>query len=147
MPSTVTVKTTPHKYPKRVSMRVGLLAPEVAHPGTDLTAGEILEVHEFGLGDVPERSVIRAGFDELQGEIEAIALQQMQIAGPAVGAERTAMKAAAMFQNRMAAGLEPGLADSTIKSKERRGIAPPYKPLIETGLIKSLIVGDVEIVD
>ncbi len=144
MPSTVRVKATKPNFPKRVVMRVGLLEPDVPHPGSDLSAGDILEVHEFGLGTAPERSVVRAGYDELHEQIEEIALQQMQI-DPVLGAERTALKAAAMFQNRMAAGLSPGLADSTIKSKERRGISPPYKPLIETGLIKSLIVGDAEV--
>jgi hypothetical protein len=144
MPSTVSVKVNKPKWPGRVTIRVGLLEPDVSHPGTDLSAGEILEAHEFGLGNVPERSVIRAGFDELHEEIEQIALQQMQL-DPALGAERVAMKAAAMFQNRMTAGLSPDLAESTKKRKEARGISAPYKPLIETGLLKSLIVGDAKV--
>jgi hypothetical protein len=89
--------------------------------------------------------MIRAGFDELHEQIEAIALEQMQI-DPLLGAERTAIKAAAMFRNRVTAGLRPGLADSTIESKERRGIKAPYKPLIETGVLRSSIVGDAEVV-
>jgi hypothetical protein len=152
MPSTVTVKTTQPKWPKKATIRVGCLGPDQYHPpepGTKqkggITIKGLFETHEFGLGNVPERSMIRAGFDELHEQIEAIALEQMQI-DPLLGAERTAIKAAAMFRNRVAAGLQPDLAGSTIKSKERRGIKPPYKPLIETGVLRSSIVGDAEVV-
>jgi len=151
MPSAVTVKTNKPKWPKKATIRVGCLQPGAAHPpeagtkGRPITVGELFAIHEFGLGDQHERSMIRAGFDEMHEQIEAIALEQMQI-DPVLGAERTAIKAAAMFRNRVAAGLRPGLAERTIKSKERRGIKPPYKPLIETGVLRSSIVGDAEVV-
>ena len=150
MPSTVNVKTSKPKWPKRATIRVGCLQPDVYHPVAEgeksaMTVKGLFETHEFGLGNVPERSMIRAGFDQLHEQIEAIALEQMQI-DPLLGAERTAVKAAAMFRNRVTEGLSPDLADSTIKSKERRGIKAPYKPLIETGVLRSSIVGDAEVI-
>jgi hypothetical protein len=153
MASTVTVKAKPAKWPKRVDIRVGILEPEAPHapaPGTKqgpITIGGLAETHEFGLGNVPERSFIRAGFYELQGEIRIIAREQMTgPAGPIVGAKRTAVKAAALFRNRMTDGIEPDLADVTKRRKEARKIKPPWKPLIETSALKSSIVGDVEVV-
>jgi len=151
MPSAVTVKTSKPRWPKKATIRVGCLQPEAQHaaaPGTKgkgISIGELFATHEFGLGNVPERSMIRAGFDQLHEEIEAIALEHMQI-DPLLGAERTAVKAAAMFRNRVTDGLSPALADSTIKSKKRRKIEAPYKPLIETGVLRSSIVGDAEVI-
>jgi hypothetical protein len=154
MASTVTVKAKPAKWPKRVDIRVGILEPEASHapaPGTKqgpITIGELAEKHEFGLGNVPERSFIRAGFDQLQEQIRTIAREQMTSpAGAVLGAERTAVKAAALFRNRLTDGIEPGITNpQTIASKQRRGFKPPYKPLIETGVLKSSIAGDVEVI-
>ena len=147
MSSTVRVKVNKLKWPKRVTMRVGILQ-DTQHntpDGESISIMGLAETHEFGLGTAFERSFIRAGYDVLHEEIEAIALQQMQI-DPVLGAERTAVKAAAMFRNRMSDGLEPDLTEQTKQRKEKRNIHPPYKPLIETGVLKSAIAGDAEVV-
>jgi len=154
MGSTVAIKVKPVSWPKQIDIRVGILEPEAPHapaPGTKgepITIGGLAETHEFGLGNVPERSFIRAGFDQLQEQVRTIAREQMAgPAGPVVGAERTAMKAAALFQNRMAAGqVTPAITNPyTIASKKRRGFEPPYHALIETGVLKSAVAGDVEV--
>lgn len=143
MASRVMVRAVKPKLPKQVTIRVGILNGDAQH-GDGITIGELAAVHEFGLGDVPERSFIRAGFDELQADIRAIAVEQMTgPGGMVVGAELTAVKAAAMFQNRISDGLSPDLAEST---KRRRKGPGPYTPLIDTGVLKSSIAGDVEVV-
>lgn len=147
MASRVVVKATKPKYPKRVTIRVGILDGDAPHEDAGITIGELAATHEFGLGNVPERSFIRAGFDEYEQQIRSIAVEQMAgPAGVAVGAELTAVKAAALFRNRITDGLSPDLAESTKRRKEARGIKPPYRPLIETGVLRSSIVGDVEVV-
>lgn len=156
MPSKVVVKTNESKpLPKQVSIRVGCLGPDEFHPTAPgekpfggMTIKGLFETHEFGLGNVPERSMVRGGYDLYHEQIEQLFLQQMQANPnePELVAERVAVKAAALFRNRVTDGLSPELAKSTIKSKERRGIKPPYKPLIETGLLRSSIVGDFEVI-
>ncbi|MCK9629667.1 MAG: hypothetical protein M0R37_13880 [Bacteroidales bacterium] len=153
MASRVTVRTKPIAFPRRVDVRVGILEPGDEHEG-GMTVGELAEIHEFGLGDVPDRAPIRSFFDLTKADLVGIASKQFEIAArgradlPAftLAAERVAVKAAAGLRNHIAFGnLEPDLAESTKKSKERRGIKPPWVPLIETGVLRNHYIGDAEV--
>jgi hypothetical protein len=152
MASRVTVKAKPLAFPSKVEVRVGILEPGAEHEG-GMTVGELAEVHEFGLGNVPARAPIRSFFDEKSTSIVDVAAKQFEGAArghadlPAfkLAAERVAVKAAAELRNTIVEGLEPDLADSTKRSKVARGIKPPWIPLIETGVLRNSYVGDAEV--
>jgi hypothetical protein len=152
MASRVTVRTKPIAFPRRVDVRVGILEPGDEHEG-GMTVGELAEIHEFGLGNVPPRAPIRVFFDEKNGEIVDAASKQFEAAArgradlPAftLAAERVAVKAAAVLRNTVVEGLEPDLADSTKRRKVARGIKPPWVPLIETGVLRNHYIGDAEV--
>lgn len=134
----------------KTTIRVGILQPGGAHNDDGLTVGEIAEVHEFGLGHVPERSFIRAWFDMNKAYFRSLAADLMMRAYRATGstrpgAELAALKARAGMQNRIVDFIPPRIADSTARRKERRGFPPPHTPLIETGVLKGSI--DVEVVE
>jgi hypothetical protein len=75
MASRVIVRDTDRGYKKLLarvrkaakdrSITVGIHAEEggAAHDGSGTTVGDIASIHEFGLGNHPERSFIRAWFD------------------------------------------------------------------------------------
>ncbi len=161
--SRVTVRQRQPRYPSDVRVSVGCLEPSAPHEGTELTTGELLEIHEFGKGHVPERSVVRAWFDLHRAEAEAKALELMTTHGPARGAELFAVWAAASMRNRITEGIDPPLAPETIARRLARtpsrkkaantkfkGTQGPtgnltFTPLIDRGILKSSIVGDVEV--
>ena len=128
-----------------IHIRVGILQPGEAHEGDGMTVGGIAETHEFGLGNVPERSFIRAWFDLNARPFARFARDQMALGfkrGSVLrGAELVAVKAAADMRNRITEGLEPELAESTERDKVRRGKRPPYKPLIDRGVLRNSIAG------
>lgn len=110
---------------------------EKGHDGTNKTVGEIAEIHEYGLGNVPERSFIRAWFDANPGKIkEALA----RLMASMVKGNRTKTQvldlygqwAVGQIQQRMAAGIPPEL-------KYREGT-----PLIDTGQLRASISYRVE---
>jgi hypothetical protein len=152
MSSRVTVKTKPVAFPRTVEVRVGILEPGAEHDG-GMSVGELAEVHEFGLGNVPARSPIRTFFDERSASIVDVAAKQFEIAArgradlPAftLAAERVAVKAAAELRNTIVEGLEPDLAESTKERKRARKIKEPWVPLIETGVLRNHYVGDAEV--
>lgn len=152
MTSRVTVKTKPIAFPRKIDVRVGILEPGEEHDG-GMTVGELAEIHEFGLGNVPARSPIRTFFDEGSAKIVDVARQQFEIAAKGradltsfeIAAGRVAVKAAAEIRNRITEGLEPDLADSTKARKRSRKIKEPWIPLIETGVLRNSYVGDSEV--
>lgn len=111
--------------------------------GGDLSLLEVAAVHEFGAGDVPQRSFIRAGVDELLPEIRgtqhALAVQVFQgkVSLP-VALDRLGAKVTALLQNRIARGIAPELAPATVA---RKGSS---KPLVDTGQLKASITWKVE---
>ncbi|HXU01515.1 MAG TPA: hypothetical protein VN903_11005 [Polyangia bacterium] len=105
-----------------------------------LTVAELGAIHEFGAG-VPERSFLRAWFEENQSAVTAQALSRFKVAqaGKATWqqvADQLALWAAAGVQRRIVAGIPPELAQSTI---QRKGSSTP---LINTGVLKSAISGE-----
>ncbi len=52
----------------RKKVQIGILGEE-GHEGSDATVLEIAVFHEFGTVNVPERSFVRAGFDQNEAKI------------------------------------------------------------------------------
>lgn len=128
--------------PQHVQIRAGILEREggETHDKSGLTIVELGTIHEFGApeANIPERSFIRAWFDESQKEIQAMMVGRFQIAmaGKATW-EQVANQAAAWcagsIQKRISKGIEPPLKQATI---DRKGSS---KPLIDTGVLRSSI--------
>jgi hypothetical protein len=113
------------------------------HPNSQLSVQEIALIHELGLG-VPERSWLRAWFDENASRVKA------DMAQAAADVKNGFSKAAALtnmgngwvddIQTRiLSGGVRPALAASTIERKG--GIATP---LLETGTLASAVEVKVE---
>jgi hypothetical protein len=103
-----------------------------------LTNVELAAIHEFGTADIPERSIIRAGFDEGQADLERFVGKEL---GRVVDGSQTVMmglKRAGEFhlgqlKDRVKNGLQPGLADVTIAARRRRvKLSGGEKPLMDT---------------
>jgi hypothetical protein len=106
---------------------------------TPYTLLQVAIVHEFGGGHVPARSFIRATIDEKRAEIHAeqIKAARAVIAGkvtPEVALQRLGAFVVGLVQARIAAGIAPPLAASTLRRKGRKST-----PLILTGQLRSAI--------
>jgi hypothetical protein len=118
-------------------------------PGSALTVADIARFHEFGVSPfqlpsgavhpgIPQRSFIRAWFDESQEFIAATLRSQMQqvIAGK-LTAETASARIALAFEGsvkeRIARGIPPPLSPVTIALKGSS------KPLIDTGQLRSSV--------
>jgi len=106
---------------------------------------EIAEQHEFGLG-VPQRSFLRAWFDENRDEIEKRIVSEFQRAmtegqSHDWAANRLALWLQASIQRRIRNRIAPPLHPRTIAQKTRSGSPGPKDvPLIDTGVLKSAIL-------
>jgi hypothetical protein len=140
------------KLPKRSSKAKKVAAKKAREKAAEqkrLTVVEVATFHEFGLG-VPQRSFLRAFADERQAEIagrlrtisQAIAKGLVRVGGsevkPAVALHRLGAWLAGQVKARISAGLEPALAESTIRKKTRAG-KRGQTPLIDTGQLRSSI--------
>lgn len=127
----------------RMNVKVGVQGSDATKPHGPVTVVDIAAIHEFGLGNNPERSWLRAWFDENQGEATAKLRSGMQnvIAGK-ISIETLGralgLWAQTSMQARIAAGISPGLAAETIARKESS------TPLIDTGVFRSSITFVVE---
>lgn len=123
-----------------LSVTVGIHAEEGAatHEGEAATVAEIGTFHEFGFG-VPQRSFIRAWADENEALNKkrlrkiAEAVKSGHISSPRTGLNRFGILAVGEIQERIANGIEPELAESTIRQKGST------VPLIDTGVLRSSI--------
>jgi hypothetical protein len=129
----------------RYEVVVGVLGDrggDRAEPGSDLTVLDVAIIHEFGAPDadppIPERSFVRAYVDENHDQIRA--WLRAGVARVFAGAitvrqafETLGAQVAAGIQARIAAGIDPPLADSTV---ERKGSSVP---LIDTGQLRSSV--------
>ena len=107
------------------------------------TVADVASIHEFGLGNVPERSFVRGWADENRQDNE----RTMRKIGEAVvrgdygvneGLERAGLVFAASMQQRIRGGIPPELSPATIA---RKGSSTP---LIDTGQLVSSITHKVE---
>jgi hypothetical protein len=116
--------------------------------GSALTVAEIAAIHEFGLG-VPERSWLRAFVDENRDKLsDMLATTAKLIAEgkyPAdVAMNRFGLAVVGMVKERITAGIEPGLAESTKLEKMRvTGGNAKDTPLIRFGQFVSAIAHEV----
>jgi hypothetical protein len=124
----------------KLELSVGIQGRQAteAHKQTEgLTVAALGAIHEFGLG-VPERSWLRAWFDENQGEIA----EDLRKAGRGILLGRftrerileiLGLKYAGQIQARIASNIPPALAPSTVA---RKGSSVA---LIDTGQLRSAI--------
>lgn len=130
------------------AIAVGILAAQGAeqHGDDDLTVIQIAIWNEFGTDKIPARSFIRAWFDENEKRCreQLAALLPSVVSGQRTKAqvlELLGVKWVGEIQARIAAGIDPANAESTIA---RKGSS---KPLIDTGVLRSSIsykVGEAE---
>ena len=115
-------------------VEVGVLGQQASakHPNSKLTVGELAAVHEFGLGNVPERSFIRGFVDDEQQQVlfRIGELARRVAAGAMTPLEyRAAVNRLLVggIRARMDEGIPPALLPETINRKE----GPPV-PLEDT---------------
>lgn len=115
--------------------------------GGGLTCRDLAEIHEFGLGNVPARSFVRAYFDanrerlrDMLGVLMRKAIERAIKSGaPIDDAIRTSiltklgLKMQTEMQARIARGIDPPLDERTVA---RKGSSTP---LIDTGQLRSSI--------
>ena len=130
-------------------VKVGILsdAPKKAREGG---AGrysllEVAIVHEFGApaANIPQRSFIRATIDERAADIARLQLVVAQrVAMGEIteeqGLSQIGAKVASWIKARIADGIAPPLAESTVRRKKST------KPLVDTGQLRSAITHAVE---
>lgn len=127
----------------KVHLKVGVFStdPKKNHKGDisgSVTVLMVAEWMEFGTATIPARSFIRAWFDENEAANKILIASALRaVARGAItkqaAMERLGLKFVGGIQARMAAGIPPPLADSTIK---RKGSSTP---LIDTGQLRSSI--------
>jgi len=141
------------RLPKSMVLKVGVMRPGEQHNEQGTTVGQIAAAHEFGLGNVPQRSFVRRWFDEEEQAFSRLAAGLMAqgfaggFAGLRQALELAGVKAAAGIKNFITEGrATPAITNPrTIASKERRGFFPPYTPLVETGALRNSIDSEVEV--
>ena len=158
------VKVPPLVAPQRITITAGVHGDEgseqheqdVANdigrsaPG-HLTVADVATFHEFGVSPfqmkngemhpgIPQRSFVRAWFDESQAFItETLRSQMTLVVAGKLTAEKASARIALAFEGsmkqRIARGIEPPLAASTI---EKKGSS---KPLIDKGQLRAAVRG------
>ena len=130
-------------------VKVGILsdAPKKARKGSagKLSLLEVAIVHEFGApaANIPQRSFIRATIDERAADIARLqrVVAQRVAMGKITeeqGLAQIGAKVAGWIKARIADGIAPPLAESTVRRKKST------KPLVDTGQLRSAITHAVE---
>ena len=121
-----------------LTLNVGILEKGGDDHGNGLTVADVATFHEFGTATIPERSFIRAWYDESFTANKAA--MRAVLAGVTRGQytlrqafEQLGSLFVAQIQARIVAHIPPPLAESTIKAKGSS------TPLIDTGQLKSSI--------
>jgi phage gpG-like protein len=127
------------------TVKVGIFgdAAEEAHEGTPLSNVEIASVHEFGAGNVPQRSFIRSTVDKQERQVRDV---QRRIGRGIVRGTLNEEKGlgllgtflVAEIQKSIQAGIPPELEAAT---SARKGSSTP---LIDTGQLIQSIAWEVE---
>jgi hypothetical protein len=127
-------------------LKVGILGDQAAaaHKDADgATVGEVGEAHEFGLGNVPERSFIRAYVDENKARLAeltkrvATAVAQGKMSAEQ-GMNLLGFQVVGEIQQRMARGIPPALSANYLPRKLRKYPGASL-PLIASGQLRSAI--------
>ncbi len=126
------------------AITVGIHSGEGGAPTAGGAAvADVASIHEFGLGNSPERSFVRAWAEENESENHDVLrkLGELVVKGRNTvddGLEKAGVFFAASMQKRIQGGIPPELAESTI---ERKGSSTP---LIDTGQLIGSITHKVE---
>lgn len=127
------------------AVTVGVHSGEGGAPAGNgaLSVADVATIHEFGLGDNPERSFVRNFADEVRDEatkVEAKLVEgSIRSRRPVEDAlERFGLWLTAKMQKRIRGGIPPALDPATV---ERKGSSTP---LIDTGQLVSSITHKVE---
>jgi hypothetical protein len=109
-----------------------------------LTVVDIAVVHEFGAGNVPERSFIRSTFDAGKSEYTRLlkGVGAKLAANPAylpTALKRMGLKVEGDIKSRIAAGISPALHPLTLARKTRKSGAVATTPLIDSGQLRASI--------
>ena len=132
-------------------IKIGVLAGNAEEPHAapgEATSGEpatVLDVaifNEFGTDTIPERSFLRGWFDESEKGLRDDAGKMMQ---SVIHGQRTrdqilellGQRSVGQIQERIASGIEPDNAPSTIRQKGSS------TPLVDTGVLRSSITYEV----
>ena len=128
------------------TVKVGLLSGDGAEPAGDGDKSllDVATFHEFGIGNNPERSFVRAWFDENINEHKAL---ERKLAESVVKGQNTIESAlekmglllSATMQMRIRGGISPANAESTIR---RKGSSTPL--IGESGSLVANISHEVE---
>ena len=124
-------------------IEVGVLDGERPHGDDAVSILEVAVFNEFGTATIPERSFIRAWFDENEAGLrqDLVKLMQSVVRGqrtPDQILELLGQRCVGQIQARIAAGIAPDNAPSTVA---RKGSSTP---LIDTGALRSSISYRVE---
>jgi len=116
----------------------GIHVEQGAQERGEITVVDIGAIHEFGLGHAPERSFIRATFDDKRAALlETLRKGYKQIVKGKLTPDTVVGLAGAQYvaevQKRIVAGIAPPNTPQTIK---RKGSSTP---LVDTGVLKSAI--------
>lgn len=103
-----------------------------------ITLIEIAIIHEFGLGDVPQRSFIRATIDERKADIERLLVSRARLvlAGKITAdqaLDQVGAKVAGWVVEKIDSNIAPALAESTVEEKGS-SVA-----LVDTGQLKASV--------
>jgi hypothetical protein len=161
------VKIPPVPAPTQITITVGIHGDDGAEHheeraandigravGGDLTVAQVGTFHEFGVepfqmpsgamhAGIPQRSFIRAWYDESQEFVRETLMSQMKlvIKGKLTAekaGERIALAFEGSMKRRISKGIAPPLAASTIEAKGSS------KPLIDQGQLRNSIRGKAE---
>lgn len=118
------------------TVKVGIFESEGAADHGGVSVLEVAIWNEFGTENIPSRSFVRAWFDENQAKCQQAITAMMRAAAQGKYTTNQALELLAQrfvgeMQKRIAAGIEPANAPSTVA---RKGSS---KPLINTGQLRS----------
>jgi hypothetical protein len=125
-----------------VEITAGIHEAEGSADHDGLTNAELGSIHEFGTGDIPQRSFIRAWMDENQSLINewVVDATNAVLAGedPEGATERVALQMESGIKDRLLSGISPALDPGSKRGKEG-GV-----PLIDSSQLLGSILGKVK---
>jgi hypothetical protein len=112
--------------------------PEGEEIKEPVTVIDVAEANEFGTDTIPERSFIRAGFDLAEPKLrtDSVSLMKRVVKGSSTKEQvldLLGLEAVGVIQQRIADGIEPENAKSTV---DRKGSS---KPLIASGQMRGTV--------
>lgn len=125
------------QLPRSFRVTVGVHSSEAGQDHGELTVGDVANFGEYGTRNAPARAPIRTWFDESVPEFPAL-FRRALVFSREQAPEAIALKLQAGIQRRIAEGLPPPNAPSTIAQKGSS------TPLIDSGVLRSSYLARVE---